>query len=850
PDEQGLVTRIETSINSCDDLIRELEKEYKKFDEETSAVRAISRRVAYPFRRSTLEKLDEDISEIRENLRFALDVLQLNHSQKVEDGIADIKALLELVSACQISSDLAKWLNAPDATVNHNTACAKKHPGTGLWLTQSPEFLHWLTEPNSILWLNGFAGSGKSVLCSTAIQAALRQRGSDRGIGIAFFYFTFNDDSKQDVSSMLRSLLLQLSNQLEDGHADLKRLQESHKTSIPPVPTLLAYFQRIMQRFRQVYILLDALDESPRTGLRVHVLDALETLQSYGMQQLHLFVTSRDELDIRDALDLPTAQQVKMQNAGIDQDITNYVTGQLSGDRRLRRLSNYHDKIQQALTSGAKGVFRWVECQLRSLYSCPRSEDILNKVLGSLPESLDETYERMLCNIDGYLAEDARRILTLLCFASRPLEVEELIDGVAVEIVGSKGLNRKRRLQDADDIRDICQGLIDVSLGNANQGETEEDQLDEDLIPIIRIAHFSVQEYLESERIRRSEKAMFFSLISAAAHSEIAQICIVYLLDDSLASSSSKQEVVEEFPMAHYAAQFWYHHYEKSVNADSGLNTLVLALFNRRQCFETWVCLYNMDDYAEKNFDFNRRLDGIPSPIYYASLLGLDWTVKALIDKGADINAVEEGGYYCTALQVASRRGHETVAQLLLEEGTNIHAQHTQSVEIYPKRWYGSTLHAACKAGRTKIVRMLLDKGAIADDTCEELSVALFEASGAGHTKIVRMLLDEGASVNDMYWGCFALQFASGSGHLETVRVLLEAGANVNNWNAMLEFPRKEANVNAAGEGGSAGLVAASGAGQVEIVRTLLDNGAHVNDARDGGSTALVEASGGSHTEI
>ena len=49
------------------------------------------------------------------------------------------------------------------------------------------------------MWLNGFAGSGKSVLCSTAIQFALRYRKSDPKVGIAFFYFTFNDESKQEA---------------------------------------------------------------------------------------------------------------------------------------------------------------------------------------------------------------------------------------------------------------------------------------------------------------------------------------------------------------------------------------------------------------------------------------------------------------------------------------------------------------------------------------------------------------------------------------------------------------------------------------------------------------------------
>ena len=41
--------------------------------------------MAYPFRRSTLQKLDEDIGEIRYNLSLALDVLQLNDHKRNED---------------------------------------------------------------------------------------------------------------------------------------------------------------------------------------------------------------------------------------------------------------------------------------------------------------------------------------------------------------------------------------------------------------------------------------------------------------------------------------------------------------------------------------------------------------------------------------------------------------------------------------------------------------------------------------------------------------------------------------------------------------------------------------------
>ena len=360
-DERGLVKSIETSITKCDELIQELQDECQKFSKPSStgvkaAVKAAGRRGTYPFRQSTLQKLDEDIGEIRANLSFALNVLQLDDTQRLQDDVTEMKGTLELVKTDQISSGLRDWLNAPDALVDYNTACAKKYPGTGLWLLKSDQFSRWLEGKASIIWLTGFAGSGKSVLCSTAIQSVLRRRGYNRNIGVTFFYFTFNDDSKQNESSLIRALLLQLSSQLQDGHTDLAQLHESYRTGIPPSPELLEYLRRLIQRFQHVYIFLDALDESPTNGTRERLLKALETMRKWGVQGLHLFVTSRDELDIRKSLGLPASHQIIMRNEGIDQDIVDFIFGQLDGNPRLRKLLPYRDKIQVALAKGAQGV--------------------------------------------------------------------------------------------------------------------------------------------------------------------------------------------------------------------------------------------------------------------------------------------------------------------------------------------------------------------------------------------------------------------------------------------------------------------------------------------------------------
>lgn len=165
-DEQDLVKNIGASIQNCDDLIHELQDEFRKFNKTSSkepiaTIKIAGRRLTYPFRQSTLQKLHEDIEDIRANISSALDALQLKDDKKIQDDITDMKDLLGLVRTSQVSLGLRDWLKAPDAFTDHHAACAKKQPGSGLWLVKSDQFLRWLNEGNSIMWLNGFAGSGR-----------------------------------------------------------------------------------------------------------------------------------------------------------------------------------------------------------------------------------------------------------------------------------------------------------------------------------------------------------------------------------------------------------------------------------------------------------------------------------------------------------------------------------------------------------------------------------------------------------------------------------------------------------------------------------------------------------------
>lgn len=132
-------------VQNCNEIVLELEEEAAKFKERSPgglgvAVKTAGRRLAYPFRQSTLQKLDEDIDELCAALKLALQILQQNGITNVHDNIEEMNELIGLVRASQISETIISWLKTPDATINYNETSKKKHPGTGLWFVKGLNF--------------------------------------------------------------------------------------------------------------------------------------------------------------------------------------------------------------------------------------------------------------------------------------------------------------------------------------------------------------------------------------------------------------------------------------------------------------------------------------------------------------------------------------------------------------------------------------------------------------------------------------------------------------------------------------------------------------------------------------
>jgi len=182
---------------------------------------------------------------------------------------------------------------------------------------------------------------------------------------IAFFYFDFRDAAKQDARSLLSSILVQLSNESDHFTQILSVLYSTHGDGFrqPSVEALTQCLKSMLKLPGKgtLYIIIDALDESPNTsGLmppRSEVLGVIQDLVDLGLPHFHFCVTSRPEVDIRETLE-PMSQHVSLHDeAGQNQDIVNYVNSVVCSHPTMRRWREEDKKLViDTLTQRADGM--------------------------------------------------------------------------------------------------------------------------------------------------------------------------------------------------------------------------------------------------------------------------------------------------------------------------------------------------------------------------------------------------------------------------------------------------------------------------------------------------------------
>jgi hypothetical protein len=385
----------------------------------------------------------------------------------------------------------------------------------------------------------------------------------------------------------------------------------------------------------------------------------------------------------------------------------------------------------------------------------------------------------MLQNIAAVDQQYALTLLRWLAYSQTPLSLDEVAE-ISTIIPGEDStdddivdVNNRGGLEDA---LDTLAGLV-VTIKAENEAAADENsslddvgQRDDDMNDFsrrliekdtkIRLAHFSIKEYLESTRMKNHS----FRLDPAREHQWITQSCLTYLMHYSTSEQKeSSKEDLFVFPLLKYAAEMWYRHALLQHTGRVRRETSVLQSETYRLA---WLQIHQPDQLWRKPFD-NDEYDDEGSSLYYPSFIGLVNVVQLLLEAKADVNA--RGGRYGNALQAASARGFEKVVQLLLEAKANVNAR---------GGLYGSALQAASARGYEKVVQLLLEAKANVNARGGYFGSALQAASFGGYEKVVQLLLEAKADVNAQggEYGS-ALHTASQYGHEKVVQLLLRAGA-------------------------------------------------------------------------
>ena len=467
----------------------------------------------------------------------------------------------------------------------------------------------------------------------------------------------------------------------------------------------------------------------------------------------------------------------------------------------------------------------------------------IRRTLDELPNSLDETYGRVLKEIGLVNRVHAHHLLQCLTVAIRPLRVDELAEILALDFDVAEGmtprLNADWRWKDRQRaVLSACSSLIML----VNDGDSR----------VIQFSHFSVKEFLTSDCLSTSTGGVsHFHITPEPAHMTLAQACLATLLQ--LDGSSTNHHVEDSFPLARYASQHWVEHAQFGM-VSSRIEDGMRRLFDPDQPYlVSWLKLHDVDHVW---FAFGKEDADLGSSLYYASLCGFrDLAARIIVDHPEQVNA--RGGRNHSPLVAALYKGHFNVADLL--------HQHDGAIDV--RGYYHRTpLIAASRDGLVDVARWLLDHGADTDLRNDRHSNSILIGINRGLRAVVRMLpVEYGDSVT---WqrGSTSLHCASIFGHVEIMRLLLEHGADVRAQNEDHSTPLHDAmeasfyrrpiavrlllahdvDIDAKNKEGKTPLHIASSKLDPDIIISLLDRGADPNAVDNEGWTPLhVMSSGG-----
>ncbi|THU85224.1 hypothetical protein K435DRAFT_869504 [Dendrothele bispora CBS 962.96] len=276
--------------------------------------------------------------------------------------------------------------------------------GTGLWLVNDGNFEEWKNQ-GGLFWLQGKAGSGKTFLCTSAIE-------------------TLQNQSKTGYEGLIASLLTQIGTHSGYNHTDLDSLYKSNQQGHTKVPAhiMKTTIQETLKKCPETqatYIFLDAMDECKNDNpVKSLVLDLLT------LQNIRIFVTSRHSSFVS------TSWNLSLDSLGRNEDILVHISKVLTSHESFKGLE---EEMWAELLKKADGQIRWVDHQLTSLQELGTKRAI-QIALKTFSKTVEDIYAYALDKIPEEHRDEAECLLEWILFSYQPLKIENAAEILAIDV--------------------------------------------------------------------------------------------------------------------------------------------------------------------------------------------------------------------------------------------------------------------------------------------------------------------------------------------------------------------------------------------------------------------------------
>jgi hypothetical protein len=740
--------------------------------------------------------------------------------------------------------------------------------GTCEWLLGHETYTSWAACDRTLLWIKGKPGSGKSTLLRYALKNAMKAPNIRNSVLVLSFFFHGRGTKLQRTPlGLFRSLLHQVLRAVPDALLDLVTICEERRKSVGEPGEKWQWHPHELQGFfrsslpkvlgsRSILLFVDALDESGQANAIKLVKEFKSLLRlPPTSSQFRVCFTCRQYpvLDI----DCPFEICLEHENK---QDISTYVLDQLS-EFQKRAAST----IPNLIIDRAKGVFMWtrlvVERVLKLELEGEEASEIKKKV-EFIPRKLDKLSLGLVRSMDEKPV--SLKLIQWICFATRPLSIEELRWAMIVDTDCSH-----KSLQQCQDAADYIRDMTERKLINLSRGLVE--AVPSSNTRVLQFIHQSVKDFFvkkglsaldgsfemaedqsdtdetdseTSEAEARTTETESEATRVGIAHYRLSRTCIRYLAMDEIAQSliCDRAGLLSEFPLLHYATTSWVAHVIQSNTRKVSQDDLLDHFsWPSEALMQLWVRVYHI-------------IESHGCPPYRSSMIHIVSRYQLvgplrLILRGIDREGIDlKDNYGLTPLSWAARGYEEAVVQMLLTKGADIEM----------KCRCQTPLSTAAQYGREAVVQLLLENGAYVDATNEYNETPLLYAAKNGHAAIVQLLLRKGADIEAKSSSFQTPMEYTGIAYKAIMQSLKEPDdrtpllcAAENGHTAVMQLLLKNgANIEARGYLGRTPLSWASKNGHAAAVQQLLKNGANIEATSDYGRTPLSWAAENRHEAI